>query len=115
MDYKLGNIFSDGQRAKNAAAVEAMNEEIRKVGDLLHFTVTISDDGWTAECDEIEGIVTGGKSQSPSDDEIKANIQEAIHTAFNVETVQEEKKILNRNEIGAVFSVAAGAGQRATA
>ena len=56
MDYKLGNIFGNGQRAKNIVAVEAMNEEIYKVGGLLHFTVTISEDGWTAECDEIEGI-----------------------------------------------------------
>lgn len=82
-----------------------MNEEIRKVGGLLHFNIHADASGWHAECVEMEDIITGGQSPNPTDDEIQVNIREAIHTAFHITLAQrEEKPILNANEFQAVYN-----------
>lgn len=105
MDYKLGALFGKGQSSEDSRAKEAMNEEIRKVGGLLHFNIYADASGWHAECVEIEGIITGGQSSNPNDEEIQTNIREAIHTAFHItHFAQEEKPILNANEFQAVYS-----------
>jgi len=104
---KLRNIFGRDEAAKDARAVQIMNDEIRKVGGVLRFKVHKDADGWTAECVEIEGILTGGKNPNPSDDEINHNVQEAIRTTFNVET-SKTVKVYNSEQVTALYTVAGG-------
>ena len=104
MDYKLGKLFGKGFSSANSKAVETMNEEIRKVGGLLHFNIHTDASGWHAECVQIDGIITGGKSTNPTDAEVQENIREAIHTAFNVSSEQDEKPISNASEFQAVYN-----------
>lgn len=107
MDYKFGSLFSKKQSTEDNRAKEAMNEEIQKVGGLLHFTIQKDENGWHAECDEIEGLMTGGTSTHPSDEEIQTNIREAIHTAFHIPAADKvEKPILNANQFQAIYSFA---------
>ena len=105
MNYKLGPVFGKSQSPENARAVEAMNEEIRKVGGLLHFDVSMDANGWHAECIELDGITTGGTNPNPVDEEIRASIREAIHTAFHITAAaaKEEKPIVNARDAQAVF------------
>jgi predicted RNase H-like HicB family nuclease len=104
MGYKLGWLFGKGFSAENSQAVETMNEEIRKVGGLLHFNIQTDATGWHAQCVEIDGIITGGKSLNPTDAEVQENIREAIHTAFSITREQEEKPISNASEFQAVYN-----------
>ncbi len=103
-NYKLANIFGKGQSAKDFSKVEDMHNVFADIGGPLHFTVTIEPDGWTAQCDEFEAITTGGTSLTPTDDEISQQIRDVIHTAFNIEVVDQSMKVINRNEIGATFT-----------
>ena len=105
MHYKFASLFGKGHSSGNSRAKEAMNEEIRKVGGLLHFNVQADSSGWHAECKEIDGLITGGQNSHPTDDEIQTNIREAIHTAFHITPAeQEEKPILNANEFQAIYN-----------
>ena len=106
MDYKFGALLGKGFSSENSRAVEAMNEEIRKVGGLLHFNIQSDASGWHAECVEIDGLITGGRNPRPTEDEIQTNIREAIHTAFHITTEQDEKPIQNTNDFQAVYSYA---------
>lgn len=106
MDYKLGALFAKDHPSGNSRATESMNEEIRKVGGLLHFTIQSDASGWHAECVEIDGLITGGKNSHPTEDEVQANIRETIHTAFNITTERDEKPIVNANDYQAVYSYA---------
>lgn len=105
MDYKLGALLGKGHSSEDSRAKEAMNEEIRKAGGLLHFNIQADVSGWHAECVEIDGLITGGQSPHPTDDEIQTNIREAIHTAFHITPAEQNKKpISNANEFQAVYS-----------
>ncbi|MEK7628591.1 MAG: hypothetical protein AAB421_04230 [Patescibacteria group bacterium] len=90
MDWKLSGIFGNGQWAKDHAAVEKMNEEIRKVGGILHFAIEKEVDGWHAECKEIPGIITGGNRANPTQEEIESRIRDAIHAVFDITPTNRE-------------------------
>ena len=62
MNYLFGSLFGENQEATNDSAVERMQEEVAKLGGLLHFTIRRDTDGWSAHCIEISGLITGGKS-----------------------------------------------------
>lgn len=106
--FGFGSYFKANQEVQDAKALESMKNELQKIGGPLHFTVEKHSDGWTAECQEIQGIITGGDNPEPTEEEIKDNIREAIHVAFNVETATNRapSKVYNSNEIGALYSVA---------
>ncbi len=53
---------------------------------ILHFNVDLGPGGWVAQCEEITGIITGGKNSNPSQEEIHFNIQDAVYTVFDVNT-----------------------------
>ena len=68
--------------------------ELQKIGSLT-FTIETDEEGWTARCNEIEGIIAGNTNPNPTDVEIESQIREAIYAAFNVKF---EKKALPRFE-----------------
>jgi hypothetical protein len=99
MNYSFASLFNRGQSPNDPKKVAIMEEEIRKVGGLLHFTVRTQkngteDTGWTAQCDEIEGIMTGGDNPDPSDEEIRSGIRQAIHTAFDISSRYRSSEVL---------------------
>lgn len=83
-NYKLGSLV-DG-KTRDYKAIEKMTEQIAQLGGMLHFTIYKDENGWSAQCNEVAGIITGGASPTPTDFEIESNIREAIFTAFHVET-----------------------------
>ncbi len=83
---KFGALFGRDQKPERAEDQERMLAEIEKLGGMLHFSIQKDEDGWSAQCKEIPGIITGGSNADPEDFEIQSNIREAIHTAFHVKT-----------------------------
>ncbi len=86
--YKLGLLFaglpvSDSERFR-------VGQEMEKVGGLT-FKVEISEGGWVAQCNEINGIIAGNKNTNPTDVEIESEIRQAILSAFGVKF--EEKSV----------------------
>ena len=57
--------------------------ELEKIGSLT-FKITKDADGWTAQCREMAGIITGNTNPSPTDTEIESQVRDAIYSAFNV-------------------------------
>ncbi len=57
--------------------------ELQKIGG-LSFTIHTDEGGWTAQCNEVDGIVAGNTNPHPSNAEIESQIREAVYIAFNV-------------------------------
>lgn len=65
--------------------------ELDKIGS-LNFEITINEDGWTAQCKEVSGIIAGGTNTNPTDSEIETQIRDAIYAAFDVKIEKKEKQ-----------------------
>ncbi|OHA90992.1 MAG: hypothetical protein A2832_01285 [Candidatus Zambryskibacteria bacterium RIFCSPHIGHO2_01_FULL_44_22b] len=65
--------------------------ELNKIGS-LNFDITFNEDGWTAQCKEVPGIIAGGTNISPTDSEIETQIRDAIYAAFDVKIEQKKKE-----------------------
>jgi len=83
MGYKK-LIDSDNYEPENILVVDDALKQIVKLGGTLHFKIEKDNEGWTAQCKEVNGIVTGGSNLNPSDFEIEERVRDAIHTAFNI-------------------------------
>jgi len=85
-DYQINPILAP-KTTLGMEDFEFMNSQIKEIGrdGMLHFTIKTHKKGWTAQCEEIEGIITGNTNPNPSQDEINTNIRNAIFTAFNVQ------------------------------
>lgn len=81
-----GLIFDKVHQPESYEDIERMSQEIGNLGGMLHFTIRKDEDGWFAQCNEVEGIITGGSNSNPTEFEVETNIREAIHTAFHVKT-----------------------------
>jgi len=57
--------------------------ELEKIGSLT-FAITIDEEGWSAQCAEVPGILAGGTNQKPTNAEIESQIRESIYAAFDV-------------------------------
>jgi hypothetical protein len=70
-----------------------VTNEIEKIGNLT-FAVNKDEEGWTAQCNEVKGIIASNTNPNPSNDEIESQIRDAIFSAFNVqlEKVSEIRK-----------------------
>ncbi|MBX2866600.1 hypothetical protein KTR10_01405 [Candidatus Kaiserbacteria bacterium] len=88
MEFTFKSLFSKGQKPEDSDAVYSMNETIAQAGG-LHFIVQTDEEGWSAQCQEFESIITGGQNPNPSDEEIGEHIRDAIHTAFHIEVTEE--------------------------
>ena len=82
---KIGLIF-EGDVNIALHERERVESELRKLGNVLSFKVLKNEDGWMAQCAEVEGIIAGGLNPNPSDSEIRSQIRESIYAAFSVET-----------------------------
>lgn len=69
-----------------------VTSEIQKIGGSLNFVVNKTEDGWTAQCKELSGIITGGTNPDPTGNEIETEIRSAIFATFNVQETAPEKK-----------------------
>ena len=97
-DYKLANLFRKNANP-DQLAVEKMMKQIQAVGGMLHFSITKEADGWSAQCDEIPGIITGGASATPTNEEIETNMREAIHAAFNLSSNVRSEEVIHEKAI----------------
>ena len=82
LQYNLAKLLNFPITPEKDSRVQAMKAAIEQVGGKLTFTVRRYTDGWTAECKEMGGIVTGGTESNPTEQEINDNIRDAIFTAF---------------------------------
>ncbi len=96
--YKLGRLFGSNSNP-DEDAVENMLKQINDVGGMLHFSISKESDGWSAQCDEIPGIITGGTSSDPKDEEIESNIRAAIHSAFNLSSEIRSEEVIHETAI----------------
>ncbi len=102
-NYKLGSLV-DG-KTRDYKAIEKMTEQIAQLGGMLHFSISKDENGWSAQCNEVSGIITGGANPNPTDFEIESNIREAIFTAFHVQT-STSSEILKKEVTQMALSVA---------
>lgn len=65
--------------------------ELNKIGNLT-FDIIVNEDGWTAQCKEVSGIIAGGTNQNPTSPEIEAQIRDAIYAAFDVKFEKKQTK-----------------------
>ena len=63
--------------------------KLNKIGSLT-FKIETDEEGWTAQCNEIKGIIASNTNPNPSVEEIESQIRDAVFTALNV---QFDKKI----------------------
>lgn len=71
---------------RNPLKNESVLSMVRKINELggLQFTLSTHKDGWTAECKNLPGILTGDTDPHPSLYEVDKNIKDAIFTAFGI-------------------------------
>lgn len=84
---------------KKPLAERALREAVVAVGGTLTFEVVSSEEGWYAECKEIDSIFTGGKSSNPTEEEVLSGIQDAMAAVFNP---QEGGSTLTRMTVASV-------------
>ncbi len=65
-------------------ALGKMQRQINAVGGQFTFDFKIDGEGWVARCKEFDGIVTGGASKNPREEEIMQSLIDAIKTAFHI-------------------------------
>ena len=65
-------------------ALGRMQKQVESVGGRLTFLFKIDDEGWIARCKEFNGIVTGGETKNPSEEEVIRSLVDAIKTAFDI-------------------------------
>lgn len=82
-----------------------MKKTIIYKGKKLTFSIKKDKDGWFAQCKEYSGIMTGGKSKSPSDKKIIENLLIATKTAFHTPIRRIENEVAREfgKEIGIIY------------
>jgi len=96
---KIGfaSFFNSNDKPERAS-VERMAEQISKLDDVMHFTILKTEDGWSAQCDEFPGIITGGSNPDPSQEEVEKQIRDSIHVAFDISYATLGNKVLKETE-----------------
>ncbi len=79
---KLACLFGNNADISLDEKVRVINE-INKIGSLT-FKIEVDEEGWTAKCKEVKGIIASNTNPKPSDDEIESQIRDAVFAAFNV-------------------------------
>ncbi|OHA73667.1 MAG: hypothetical protein A2940_01780 [Candidatus Wildermuthbacteria bacterium RIFCSPLOWO2_01_FULL_48_29] len=80
-------------------ALMRMVEQIKAVGGQFTFDFKIDDQGWAARCREFDGIVTGGASKNPPEEEVMQSLIDAIKTAFHIPINRLEIKSAEAQEL----------------
>jgi len=78
----LAILFAD----RPDISAEERDRIMTEIGALggLTFTMHYDEDGWTAQCNEVSGIIAGGDNRTPSKEEIEEGMRLAIFAAFGV-------------------------------
>ncbi len=82
--YNLAKFFNFPIEAERNYRVQTMHNEIRRMGGSLRFKIQKNSEGWTAECENFKGIITGGTDPKATDEDINSQIKDAIFTAFGI-------------------------------
>lgn len=70
----VGHDVSDDEKLR-------ITTEINKIGGLT-FSLYHDDDGWTAQCNEVPGILAAGDNPHPLADEVESGIRSSVLAAF---------------------------------
>ena len=84
-NYQYGLLFG-GEPVSESEKARVI-EEIKKVGSLT-FSLSLNEEGWVAQCNEMPSFIAGNTNPSPSNIEIKSEIRATIFSAFDVQTEQ---------------------------
>ena len=63
--YETHPIFKTDEYPDDQT-LSILNKEIQERGGLFHFNTEHTKEGWSAQCLEIKGIITGGINPNPS-------------------------------------------------
>lgn len=74
------------KRPERSEEVSRISEELKSLGGVLVFAVEKGVDGWSAQCKQVPGIITGGSNPEPTEYEIQSQVRDAIYSAFHIET-----------------------------
>lgn len=83
IQYFIAKILGFPKDPRSDARVLNMSNEIDRRGG-LKFILKVNSDGWIAECQNLDGIVTGGNELKPSILDIDKKIKDAIFSAFGI-------------------------------
>jgi hypothetical protein len=78
-------LFNGSSNVSPEEKARVINE-LEQIGSMLTFKIHKTEDGWTAQCDQVSGIIAGGTNINPANSEIESQIRESIFAAFNVES-----------------------------
>ncbi|MCX6739048.1 MAG: hypothetical protein NT098_03275 [Candidatus Parcubacteria bacterium] len=84
MKYKYKTLFDNSFKSDDVKAKEKYHKKIEEIGNIPHFVITKDIDGWFAQCQEVEAIITGGTNPNPTNEEIEEKVKEVLLTAFNI-------------------------------
>src|ERR1700733_11270793 len=76
---------------------ERVLAELNKIGSLT-FSVFNDKEGWTAQCNEVSGIIAGGTNPTPSKQELESSIRDSIYAAFEVK-MSEDSPYFTYNDL----------------
>lgn len=93
MEYQKGSrkqalLFADCPDISEAEK-DRITAQIHELGGLT-FALHFDEDGWTAQCNEVGGIIAGGGEANPSPEVLEAGMRQAIFAAFSVDTAPKE-------------------------
>src|SRR3989344_4847966 len=83
IQYNLAKLLNFPIKPEGDPHVRNLLAEIKRQGK-FYFKIEFHKDGWTAECENVKGIITGGTNPKPTQDEIDAKIKDAVFAAFGV-------------------------------
>lgn len=83
IQYNLAKLFDFPIKPENDRRVQNLLAEIKRQGN-FNFKIEFHKDGWTAECENIKGIITGGTNPKPTQNEVDAKIRDAVFATFGV-------------------------------
>ncbi|MCF7835618.1 MAG: hypothetical protein K9M15_00650 [Candidatus Marinimicrobia bacterium] len=84
IQYNLAKYFGFPFDPYKDQKVLNMLSEIDRHGGALSFDIHLNQEGWTAECKSIPGIITCGQSLNPEMSEIDSAVKDAIFSAFDI-------------------------------
>ncbi len=70
-------------------------EEMKKLGGISFSTINKSEEGWYAQCDQIDGLIVGNTNPRPTDPEVQAEMRQGILSAFNVKIEEPSAKTVS--------------------
>lgn len=83
IQYNLAKLFNFPIKPESDHRIRNLQVALEQHGG-FHFKIERHKDGWTAECEDVKGIITGGTNPNPTQEEVDSQIKDAIFTAFGV-------------------------------